>query len=85
MSNWENPFKPEDFPNAFAMVGAGPGGILDLRKAVANNANARFRELLEEAPITYGIDFGHGDGIMWDGSRLAPTHTARLVDIRELK
>ena len=70
-----NIFKPEDFVSCSPYEGQ--------RKLVAEHANHIFREWISSQPLVVGNP-ADGYGGFKLGSRL-DTHTARLVDIREIE
>jgi len=93
--DWENPFKSSDFQLAKIV----PDNEADLWKAklgeilfgqhLADMANARFRELLKDAPEVHGIQ---QMGEYWDFHECkmdymckSRTHSARLICIEEIK
>lgn len=78
--DWVNgPFCEKDFP------GNWPASLSSQEAARA--ANTRFRELLKDAPVVYSRKQKTiGGYCSWDPDATAfDTHTARLVDIREIK
>lgn len=83
-------FKPEDFCTSSYTDKCDHGGLKDYdcnAQFNAARANARLEQMLAEAPVVYGMpDPSVQDYTAWDRIRLRDdTHTARLVDIKEIK
>lgn len=74
--DWQHPFKPQDFLEVWQPLKA------TTMQEAAHIANVRFRELLEQAQKVTGRKDVHG-GLLINTGR-PPTHSARLVDIKEL-
>jgi hypothetical protein len=85
--DWQEFFKPEDF-NGITHPYVTDFNLLDT-VVVAHNANALIRGALEELPVMYGCK---GSDDRWymderEDRRGCPaySHTAKLVDVREIK
>lgn len=82
-------FKPEDFYVCDEVVDGNKctreHEISLSDKECADLANARLEQMLSEAPVVYA-DKRHAEiQNVWVPSKPGNTHTARLVDIKEIK
>ncbi len=77
-------FKPEDFLFDGEDTDAGPRFLAHM---ACTFANKRLAEMLAEAPVMYGTyEYYDGAGQMWlKGVKGGSTHTAKLVQIEEIK
>ena len=95
MIDWENPFKSSDFLNRDISPpsdSVSRYGLLPYQaKRISEWANARFRELLKDAPVVYlRATPGFPGFPHWTeptGTRMENTcaHSARLICIEEIK
>lgn len=89
MMDFDNPFKDGDFHNVVARLTLAPDGYAIVERAIVDEANARFLDVIEQAQVIYGTDRKEIDSDLideWHTSKL-PCHSrqARLICIEEIK
>lgn len=97
--DWENPFKAEDIEMSLSnqktdwgyhlrLGDAGDESLLNISRDIANITNARFRELIKNAPVFYC--FKETGPSVWFGTPRRrdfgeATHSAILIMEKEIK
>lgn len=83
--NWkEGPFQPDDFKTAIIAIDDGTQlKSIDMSRLVADEANARLKQLLREAPKLFS---NREAGDVWYHSRIMDaTHQCRIVVVEEIE
>lgn len=80
--DWINPFKAEDFK----VLPAGQAEPFLYQQQAADRANFRFQELSAGAPTVFHYEKGNSHTTGWREKWYKyDTHSAKLLDIKELK